>query len=270
MPSRTQALLVSLFRRFGLRVQNGVLAVQEYAQLSARGLLGVVTTPRYPREWLAQADALGVQSLSIVVLTGTFTGMVLALQSAASLDAFGARPYVGRLVCISMVRELGPVLTALMVTGRVASGMAAELGSMVVTQQIDALRVLGTDPVRRLVTPRVLAGLVMVPMLTVVSDTVGIFGGGIISVFSLKLSWVYYWRSVGGALVLNDLAMGLSKPLIFGFILSSVGCFSGLRTTGGTQGVGLSTTRSVVIASVSILSSDFFITKLLLLLFPVV
>jgi phospholipid/cholesterol/gamma-HCH transport system permease protein len=270
MASRTQALLVSLARRFGQKIKGTVLAVQEYAQLSARALAGVFTRPRYPREWLAQMDALGVQSLSIVVLTGTFTGMVLALQSAASLDAFGARPYVGRLVCVSMVRELGPVLTALMVTGRVASGMAAELGSMVVTQQIDALRVLGTDPVRKLVTPRVLAGLVMVPILTVVSDSVGIFGGGIISVFSLKLSWVYYWRSVSQSLVINDLAMGLSKPLVFGFILSSVGCFKGLRTTGGTQGVGISTTRAVVIASVAILSSDFFITKLLLLLFPVV
>jgi phospholipid/cholesterol/gamma-HCH transport system permease protein len=196
--------------------------------------------------------------------------MVLALQSAASLDVFGARPYVGRLVCISMVRELGPVLTALMVTGRVSSGMAAELGSMVVTQQIDALRVLGTDPIRKLATPRIVAGIVMVPLLTVVSDMVGIFGGGLISVFSLKLSWVYYWRTVGQSLVLNDLAMGLSKPLVFGFILASVGCYMGLNTKGGTQGVGLATTRSVVVASVLILSSDFFITKLLLLLFPVV
>jgi phospholipid/cholesterol/gamma-HCH transport system permease protein len=270
MPSRTQALLLSLGRRFGHRLKTAVLAVQDYALLSARALAGVATRPRYPREWLAQMDVLGVQSLSIVVLTGTFTGMVLALQSAASLDAFGARPYVGRLVCISMVRELGPVLTALMVTGRVASGMAAELGSMVVTQQIDALRVLGTDPVRKLVTPRVLAGLVMVPILTVVSDTVGIFGGAIISVFSLELSWVYYWRSVAQALVVNDLAMGLSKPLVFGFILSSVGCHMGLRTSGGTQGVGLSTTRAVVVASVAILSSDFFLSQLLLFLFPVV
>jgi phospholipid/cholesterol/gamma-HCH transport system permease protein len=270
MPSRTQALLASLFRRFAQRVMGVVLAVQDYATLSGRALGAVFTRPRYTREILAQMDALGVQSLSIVVLTGTFTGMVLALQSAASLDVFGARPYVGRLVCISMVRELGPVLTALMVTGRVASGMAAELGSMVVTQQIDALRVLGTDPVRKLVTPRVVAGIVMVPLLTVVSDMVGIFGGGLISVFSLKLSWVYYWRSVGQSLVLNDLAMGLSKPVVFGFILSSVGCYMGLNTRGGTQGVGLSTTRSVVVASVLILSSDFFITKLLLLLFPVV
>ena len=126
MASRTQALIASLARRFGQKVKGAVLAVQEYAQLSARAFQGLATRPRYTREWLAQMDALGVQSLSIVVLTGTFTGMVLALQSAASLDAFGARPYVGRLVCVSMVRELGPVLTALMVTGRVASGMAAE------------------------------------------------------------------------------------------------------------------------------------------------
>ena len=270
MPSRTQALLASLARRFGQRLKDVVLAVQEYALLSARALVSLASRPRYTREILAQMDALGVQSLSIVVLTGTFTGMVLALQSAASLDVFGARPYVGRLVCISMVRELGPVLTALMVTGRVASGMAAELGSMVVTQQIDALRVLGTDPVRRLVAPRLLAGIVMVPLLTVVSDTVGIFGGGLISVFSLKLNWIYYWRSVGQALVVNDLAMGLSKPLVFGFLLSSVGCYMGLQTRGGTQGVGLSTTRAVVVASVAIVSSDFFLTKILLLVFPVV
>jgi phospholipid/cholesterol/gamma-HCH transport system permease protein len=198
-----------------------------------------------------------------------FTGMVLALQSAASLDAFGARPYVGRLVCVSMVRELGPVLTALMITGRVGSGMAAELGSMVVTQQIDALRVLGTDPVRKLVAPRLAAGLVMVPVMTVISDTLGIFGGSLISIFNLKLSWEFYWRSVGNALVLNDLVMGLTKPVMFGFILASVGCYMGLTTKGGTQGVGKSTTRSVVVGSVLILSSDFFMTKLLLLIFPV-
>ena len=269
MPSRTQALLVSLARRFAQKVKGVVLAVQDYTQLSARALAGVFSRPRYPREWLAQMDALGVRSLSIVVLTGTFTGMVLALQSAASLDAFGARPYVGRLVCISMVRELGPVLTALMVTGRVGSGMAAELGSMVVTQQIDALRVLGSDPVRKLVVPRVVAGAIMVPVLTIISDVLGVFGASLISILQLKLSWEFYWRSVMNAMVINDLLMGSVKPLVFGLILSSVGCYMGLSTTGGTQGVGLSTTRSVVVASVTILSSDFFITKLLLILFPV-
>ena len=179
--------VVGLLRRLSQAIKGQVLAVQEYVLLSAAGLGAIFTRPRYPREIVAQMDSLGVRSLSIVVLTGMFTGMVLALQSAATLDVFGARPYVGRLVCVSMVRELGPVLTALMVTGRVGSGMAAELGSMVVTQQIDALRVLGTDPIRKLVAPRLAAGLVMVPILTVISDTLGIFGARLISVFSLKL-----------------------------------------------------------------------------------
>jgi phospholipid/cholesterol/gamma-HCH transport system permease protein len=267
---RTPYLLASLLRRGSARAKQSVLGVQEYALLSARGAHALFTRPRYPEEVLAQMDSLGVGSLSIVILTGMFTGMVLALQSAASLDVFGARPYVGRLVCVSMVRELGPVLTALMVTGRVGSGMAAELGSMVVTQQIDALRVLGTDPVRKLVAPRIAAAVIMVPLLTVLSDTLGIFGAGLISVFNLKLSWEYYWRSVGGALVVNDIVMGLTKPVVFGFILASIGCFMGLRTKGGTQGVGVATTQSVVAASVLILMSDFFMTKILLILFPVV
>ena len=270
MAKRTLHFLASLGLRFIERVKAGVLAVQDYVILSARGLAAIFTPPRYTREIVAQMDSIGVGSLSIVILTGTFTGMVLALQSAASLDAFGARHYVGRLVSISMVRELGPVLTALMMTGRVGSGMAAELGSMVVTQQIDALRVLGSDPVRKLVAPRILAGMIMVPILTIISDAVGMFGGSLISVSTLGLSWEFYWRSVGQTLVVNDFVMGLTKPVVFGFILTSVGCFVGLRTTGGTQGVGEATTRSVVVASVVILSTDFFMTKLLLAMFPVV
>ena len=266
---RTQLLVVSVARRLLAWLMESVKAVQDYTLLSAAGLRALVTPPRYPSEILAQMDSLGVGSLSIVVLTGMFTGMVLALQSSATLDVFGARPYVGRLVCVSMVRELGPVLTALMVTGRVGSGMAAELGSMVVTQQIDALRVMGTDPVRRLVAPRIGAALVMIPLLTIISNALGIFGAGLISVFSLKLSWAYYWRSVANALVFNDLVMGLSKPVVFGFILASVGCYMGLSTRGGTQGVGVSTTRSVVVGSVLILVADFFMTKVLLLAFPV-
>jgi len=266
---RTQLVVLSLSRRLVLRLLESVKEVQDYVLLSAQGLRALLTRPRYPAEFLAQMDSLGVGSLSIVVLTGMFTGMVLALQSSATLDVFGARPYVGRLVCVSMVRELGPVLTALMVTGRVGSGMAAELGSMVVTQQIDALRVLGTDPVRRLVAPRLGAALLMLPVLTVISNALGIFGAGLISIFSLKLSWVYYWRSVANALGYNDLVMGLTKPVVFGFIVASVGCYMGLSTRGGTQGVGVSTTRSVVVASVLILASDFFMTKLLLLVFPV-
>jgi phospholipid/cholesterol/gamma-HCH transport system permease protein len=270
MPSRTGALVASLGRRSAQSLKETILSVQDYVLLSWHALVALATPPRNFREIVAEMDSLGVGSLSIVVLTGMFTGMVLTLQSAASLDVFGARPYVGRLVSVSMVRELGPVLTALMVAGRVGSGMAAELGSMVVTQQIDALRVLGSDPIRKLVAPRVAAGIVMVPILTIISDTLGMFGGSLISVFNLGLSWEFYWRSVANSLVVNDLAMGLLKPVVFGFILTSVGCHMGLRTTGGTQGVGEATTRSVVVGSVLILSSDFFMTKILLFLFPVV
>jgi phospholipid/cholesterol/gamma-HCH transport system permease protein len=266
---RTQVLVLSLSRRLLLGLVESVKAVQDYTLLSAQGLRALVTRPRYPAEFVNQMDSLGVGSLSIVILTGLFTGMVLALQSSATLDVFGARPYVGRLVCVSMVRELGPVLTALMVTGRVGSGMAAELGSMVVTQQIDALRVLGTDPVRRLVAPRIGAALVMIPILTVISNALGILGAGLISIFSLKLSWEFYWRTVGYALGYNDIVMGLTKPVVFGFILASVGCYMGLSTRGGTQGVGVATTRSMVVGSVMILASDFFMTKILLLAFPV-
>lgn len=266
---KTQYLLVSVARRLGQAVKVGLLSVQEYLLLCWRAILALFSRPRYPADMLAQMDSLGVGSLSIIVLTGMFTGMVLALQSSATLDAFGARPYVGRLVSLSMVRELGPVLTALMVTGRVGSGMAAELGSMVVTQQIDALRVLGSDPIRKLVVPRVVAAVVMVPLLTILSDTLGIFGASLISIFSLGLSREFYWRSVGQAIVFNDLVMGLSKPLVFGFILATVGCYTGLRTEGGTRGVGVATTRSVVVASVMILVTDFFMTKVLLVLFPV-
>ena len=265
----TRSLVRSVGRRLGERLKEWVSAVQQYVLLTGRALHASVTPPLYAGEILAQMDSLGVGSLSIVVLTGMFTGMVMALQSSATLDVFGARPYVGRLVSLSMVRELGPVLTALMVTGRVGSGMAAELGSMAVTQQIDALRVLGTDPIRKLVVPRVVAAAVMVPILTIISDTLGIFGGSLISIFQLGLSWEYYWRSVGQALGINDLVMGLGKPVVFGIILASVGCFMGLRTTGGTRGVGISTTQSVVAASVMILVSDFFMTKILLVVFPV-
>jgi len=140
---------------------------------------------------------------------------------------------------------------------------------MAVTQQIDALRVLGTDPIRKLVAPRLAAGIVMVPLLTVISNALGIFGGGLISVFNLKLSWEFYWRSVAGALVLDDIAMGLAKPVVFGFLLASIGCFMGLRATGGTQGVGIATTKAVVTASILIVTSDFFITRLLLMMFAV-
>jgi phospholipid/cholesterol/gamma-HCH transport system permease protein len=195
-----------------------------------------------------------------------FTGMVLALQSGMTLDQFGARSVVGRLVSASMVKELGPVLTALMVTGRVGSGIAAELGSMMVTEQISALRALGTDPIRKLVVPRVIAGTIMVPVLTVIADAVGMVGGSIISRFQLRVAGSVYWSNVIDGLYVNDLWMGLVKPFVLGFMLVTIGCHVGLRTSGGTQGVGRATTNAVVAASVAVLAMDFLVTKLLITL----
>jgi phospholipid/cholesterol/gamma-HCH transport system permease protein len=247
-------------------IKRGVFEVQEYMRLIAQVGRGLVTRPIYTRDIIEQLDAIGVGSLTVVILTGTFTGMVLALQSGMTLDQFGGREVVGRLVSASMVKELGPVLTALMVTGRVGSGIAAELGSMTVTDQISALRALGADPVRKLVIPRVVAGTVMLPLLTIVSDAVGIAGGWIISTMQLRVASSVYWNNVVQGLFMDDLWMGLIKPIAFGFVLVSIGCHVGLRTTGGTQGVGRATTRAVVGASVGVLVVDFFLTKLLIAL----
>ena len=238
--------------------------IQEYMSLVMATLRGCVTRPFYFRDVVEQFEQIGIGSLTVVLLTGFFTGAVLALQSGVTLDQFGARPFVGRLVSSSMIKELGPVLTGLMLAGRVGSGVAAELGSMVVTDQINALRALGTDPVRKLVVPRVLAGFFMAPVLTVVANTVGIIGGGLIAVYQLQVASSLYWSSVIEGLYLEDAWMGLIKPFCLGFAIVSIGCHVGLRTTGGTQGVGRATTNAVVAASVAVIAVDFFVTRLLI------
>jgi phospholipid/cholesterol/gamma-HCH transport system permease protein len=245
-------------------IKFAVYEVQEYVKLCVALGRGVVSRPFYYRDVIEQLDAVGVGSLTVVLLTGGFTGAVLALQSGMTLDQFGARSVVGRLISASMVKELGPVLTALMVTGRVGSGIAAELGSMAVTDQLNALRALGTDPIRKLAVPRVLAGLIMVPVLTVISDFVGIVGAWIITVTQLRVASSVYWNSVIDALYIEDVWMGLIKPVFLGFAIVSIACHVGMRTTGGTQGVGKSTTQAVVAGSVAVLVLDFIITKLLI------
>ena len=246
--------------------KRAVLEVQEYFRLLGQVARSLVSRPIYTRDIIEQLDAIGIGSMTVVLLTGTFTGMVLALQSGLTLDQFGARSMVGRLVSASMVKELGPVLTALMVTGRVGSGIAAELGSMVVTDQIAALRALGTDPVRKLVLPRVVAGTIMVPVLTVISDAVGMVGAAIISSTQLKVASSVYWNNVVAGLYMEDLWMGLVKPVVLGFVLVTIGCHVGLRAHGGTQGVGRATTNAVVAGSVAVLVVDFLVTKLLIVL----
>ena len=248
--------------------KQSVEAVQEYSILSWQSISNLARRPRYLPDTLQQMDLIGVGSVPIVVLTGFFTGAVLALQSANSLARFGALTMTGQLVSLSMVRELGPVLTGLMVAGRNASGMASELGSMKVTEQIDAMRALGTDPLKKLVTPRVVASVVMLFFLTIISDLVGLFGGYIIAYFVLGLDTFQYWNSAYQSLVYADVFMGVTKPLIFGFIISTVGCFYGLSAKGGTQGVGRATTQAVVAASVVLLAVDLFYTKLLFAFLP--
>jgi len=244
-------------------LKSALLEVQEYVRMTAAALRGSVTSPFYRYDLFEQFDAVGWGSLTVVLLTGFFTGAVLALQSGQTLDQFGARPVVGRLVSASMIKELGPVLTGLMLTGRVGSGIAAELGSMVVTDQINALRALGTDPIRKLVVPRMLAGLFMAPVLTVISDFVGIVGGWIVARYRLQVATGLYWSSIRQALYMQDVWMGLIKPFVLGFVIVTIACHVGLRTTGGTQGVGRATTVSVVAGSVAVIAADYFVTQLL-------
>ncbi len=262
-----------LLQRFNNAVKRQILSLQEFFVLAGKAIGFIFARPFYGGDVVQQMDAIGVQSLAIVLLTGFFTGMVLALQSSVQLKTFGATMYIGRLVAASMIRELGPVLAGLMVAGRVGSGIAAQLGSMRVTEQIDALNTLGTDPIKKLVTPRVLAALIMVPTLTIINDLAGILGGNVIAKAYVGIPTSLYWRTVweqiaagGFALkyVPHDFVHGLVKPFVFGGIISLVGCHFGLKTSGGTEGVGIATTRTVVTASILILVVDYFITQLLL------
>jgi len=241
-----------------------VQAVQDYTVLAARCVANIFRKPVYFGDMVQQADLIGVGSLPIVVLTGFFTGAVLAVQSANTLQRFGSITLIGQLVSLSMVRELGPVLTGLMVAGRNSSGMASELGSMVVTEQIDAMRALGTDPLKKLATPRIVSTVFMLFFLTILSDFVGLAGGLFVSKILLNLDSRQYWSNAWQALVFQDVFMGLVKPVLFGFIISTVGCFYGLTARGGTQGVGRATTQAVVAASVLIVVVDLFVTQFLM------
>jgi phospholipid/cholesterol/gamma-HCH transport system permease protein len=244
-------------------LKPSVAAIQDFNSLAGRALRNVFRAPHYSDDIALQMDIIGVGSLPIVILTGFFSGLVITMQMSRALAQYGATDQVGQIVSITLVRELGPVLTALLVAGRNASGIASELGSMKVTEQIDAMRALGTDPVQKLVTPRMIATCVMLPMLTIIADFVGMFGGYVIAYFSLGITSSQYWTNAYQALAYNDVVQGLLKPFVFAFVISLVGCYYGLRTSGGTQGVGRSTTEAVVVASVWI----FVITALLTRIF---
>ncbi|MGA3240647.1 MAG: ABC transporter permease [Bryobacteraceae bacterium] len=243
-------------------LKEPVLAVQEFFVLTGNALRNIFRKPHYSDDVVLQMDSIGVGSLQIVFMTGFFSGAVMALQMSRALAQYGQVGKTGSLVSLTLVRELGPVLTAIMVAGRNASGMASELGSMKVTEQIDAMRALGTDPVQKLVTPRLTATCVMLPLLVVIADFVGLFGGWVISSLFLDLTSRQYWSSAWQTLEWNDVLQGLLKPLVFALVISMIGCFYGLRTTGGTQGVGRSTTQAVVTSTVLIFILDLLITKI--------
>lgn len=245
------------------QIKAKIREVQELALLTGR-MLAVLARPPWPgKAIIEQMDLLGVGSLGIVILTGLFAGMALAMQFSIELSSFGAKSYLGRAVTVSILRELGPVLTGLMVAGRVCSGIAAELGAMKVTHQIDALRVLGSDPIKKLVVPRVVAVVSMLPILTIISDAMAVLGGYSIALTISHISTPIYWAEVGRSVTFENVIGGLTKPFIFGLIIALVGCDQGLRTAGGTKGIGLATTRAVVLASILILVANFLLTKLL-------
>jgi phospholipid/cholesterol/gamma-HCH transport system permease protein len=236
------------------------------AHLAAETVRESFRRPFETRIFLTQCDQIGVRSLSIVLVTALFIGMVLALQTAYALADFGGKLFIGKVVSLSLVRELAPVLMALMVGGRVGAGMTAEIGTMKVTEQIDALRAMATSPVRKLVVPKVLATTAMLPLLTIIACVVGIAGGMLIAVSTLGLSSNFYMRSVISTLKYNDIGSGVGKSFFFGFAIALIACFNGLRTSGGANGVGQATTQTVVTSAISVLVIDFFLTKLFLML----
>ena len=240
-------------------LKGPIEAIQDFFLLTGRALRNVFRQPHYLDDIKLQMDALGVGSVPIVILTGAFSGAVMGLQMGRALQQYGQTGRTGTVVSIILVRELGPVLTSLMVAGRNASGIASELGSMKVTEQIDAMRALGTDPIQKLVTPRMIATAIMLPCLTVIDDFVGMFGGWLIGKLVYNLDFLQYWSQSWRALAWSDVRQGLFNPFIFSFVISLIGCFYGLRASGGTQGVGRATTQAMVAASVAVLVLDLFL-----------
>jgi phospholipid/cholesterol/gamma-HCH transport system permease protein len=274
MPPTTQQTATTIFYRnlrwlkFVDRLGKQGAGILEYlgglGTLLSQTVRAAITRPFYGSEVVAQMDELGVKSLSITGITAFSVGMVLALQTAYALAAFGGKMFIGQVVAVSLVRELGPVLTSLMVGGRVGSGITAELGSMTVTEQVDALRSMAISPVRRLVLPRVLAVVIMLPILTAIADVLGIIGGLFIAVVDLQLTPSDYLNSIWNHLAIQDITSGIAKTVFFGLEIAIIGCYNGLQVSGGASSVGQATTRTVVLASISILISDFFLTKLFL------
>ncbi len=235
--------------------------LQEITYLIYYAFIRLFKRPTYFVETIKQMDIIGVGSLPIIILTGFFTGGVLTLQSYPTLEYYGGQSQTGQLVAFTLIRELGPVLSALMVSGRIGSAISAELGSMVVSQQIDAMRALGTDPYKKLVAPRIIALILMLPLLTVAADVFGILGSGVVANNIFGLDYNLFITSVRSGITIQDILGGVIKPLVFGLIIGSISCYKGLSTKGGTVGVGRSTTNAVVLSSIVVIIVDFFLSR---------
>ncbi len=249
-----------------MRVQALFVELQNFYVLSLNALLGAVRRPYYVRETVEQMDYAGAGSFIIVFLVSLFIGMALSLQIATELSALGLKMYTGKIVGISIIREIGPVAVALSYAGRVGSGMTSELGSMMLGHQVDMIRVFGMDPVKKLVTPRVVSSTIMLPLLTVIGDAVALSGGYYISVFVSHQSGSFYWSQITDALTLNNIIAGLVKPFLFGFLTAAISCHMGLSARGGARGLRQATTSAVVLSTLMIIITDFVLTRVLFFL----
>lgn len=246
-----------------MRVIHFIHDLQNFYFLSARALLGILGKPFYGRDAIEQMDYAGAGSFAIILFVSLFIGMALSLQLSAELSILGLKMYTGRIVGLSIIREIGPVLTALVFAGRVGSGTASELGSMILGHQVDTLRVFGVDPVKKLVTPRVLSAIVMLPILTIIGDGVALFGGYFIAVYVSHQSGSVYWSSVREVLTFANVLLGSIKPFIFGYLIACISCYMGLSTKGGAIGLRRTTTKAVVISFIMIIVADFILTRVL-------
>jgi len=247
-----------------MKIKELISELQDFYLLSARGLLGAVKKPFYLKDMIEQMDYAGAGSFVIIFLVSIFTGMALSLQLSAELSSLGLKMYTGKVVGISIIREIGPVTAALVYAGRVGSGIASELGSMILGHQIDSLRVFGVDPMKKLVTPRILSSIIMLPALTIIGDVVSLCGGYYIAVFVSYQSGTFYWSSIRDVLTFENVFAGSVKPFIFGYLIACISCYTGLSTKGGSKGLRKSTTRAVVVSIVMIIVSDFILTRILL------
>lgn len=252
--------MMDLFRKIGQGALDALSTLGGVFLLTKQTFKELLTRPFYTGLVAEQVVVTGMQSLLLVAITGITSGAVMTLQFAYGLERFGGKLYIPKVLGLSIVREMGPVFTSLMVAGRMGSGMAAEIGSMRVTQQIDAIRALGTSPIKRIVIPRLLAMLICLPLLTLIADMMGLFSGMLVGT-TVGLSPSFFMEKVFEGLVFNDYMSGTTKTLFFGYCIAMIGCYRGLNTEGGTRGVGESTTWVVVVSSISIMIGDFFLTK---------